>query len=183
MATARVDLNQASEVLERAVQILGDKLSVVLRNRVAKRLKLIIVRRSPVGYPSVDPQSGYRKAGTKHPGQFRAGNLLSEGAPLFQDLPDQPSYPIPGPVDIEAELSGFQTPNTPLFIANAVADDGRDSSYAASLEAGRRYNTELGRMMGSEAAPEGIYAPAVEELAGQAGEIEAEAIAEIEALL
>lgn len=183
MPSTRVSINQAPGLLERAVTVLGDKLSVVLRNLVAKRLTLIIIRRSPVGYPSVNRETGYRKKGTRHPGQFRAGHLLSEGAPLFQDLPDQPSYPIPGAAEIDADLSTMQTPNAPLFISNAVADDGRDSSYAASLEAGRRYNEALGRMLGSEAAPEGIYGPAIEELADHAGQIEAQAVAEIEALL
>lgn len=179
MATVRIDLDQAAAVLGRVTTLITDKLSVTLRNLVAKRLKVIAIRRSPVGFPSV----ATGKKGTKHPGQFRAGHILSEGEPVYEDLPDLPSYPVQGPVDVEAEVSRFQTPQLPIFMANAVADDDRDSGYSASLEAGRRYNEALGRMLGSEAAPEGIYGPSIEELQGDRATIERQAIEAIEAML
>lgn len=153
--------------LIKAVTTLGATLGL----EVLRVLHREIVTRSPVGHPAVD----------LHPGKFRASNTPSVGAPVFAQLPDLPSYFIPGAEAIDA-LFGRIEPDMPLYEANAAASDGRNTSYASILEGGRRPDKN-GRMIGSLQAEDGVYEPSVEATAAQSAIIAAAAIRRTEQLI
>ena len=111
-------------------------------------------------------------AGDPHPGKYRASQTFTADPGEFKDLPDMPSYGIPGDDEVLAVLAA--TPiEDPVYAGNRVpGSDTRPDSYAPSLEAGH-----------SPQAPEGVYEPTVEEVGGRLEDIGQAAVTKIEAMI
>ncbi len=134
-----------------------------IRERVSLAVWHELPSRSPVGSAS---------EGDPHPGKYRASHGFSADPDYFKDLPDLPSYGIPGDDEVLAVLA--QTPiEDPVYAGNAVrGSEKREGTYSPALEAGR-----------SPQAEEGIYGPTVADVGGQLEEIGATAVAKAEAAI
>ena len=114
------------------------------------------VRNYPVGHAGSKKQ----RQTSPHPGKARASNAVSAGAPEYADLPDRPTYPVPGEADAEAGVAGLRFADE-VWVSNDAKNSRSGYNYPQVLEGGRREVN--GRSVGSEQAPDGIYKPIQEE--------------------
>lgn len=173
MSKRTIRIDQFPAELQRLIAVLIPTLGHELAMAVMLYLHRNIVKASPVGDPRVD----------QHPGKYRASHTVSAGRPVFRDLPDQPSYPIPG--DPEAIAGMRQSkPGQDLFVATDARSDGAERGYSGFLEGGRRQysrvSTQMAMWIGSEQASEGVYEPSVATTAGQRDTIASAAIRQTE---
>lgn len=169
MPTTVTDLKEFpaefTEFILRLVPLLGLEVS----KEVVRQLWLEVGETSPIGHPLQD----------RHPGKYQLSWTVGVGELSFKQLPDLPGYPRLSAPEADDALAGAE-PGMSLYIGNAAADDRRpDSSYSASLEAGRR--TVNGREYGSLQAPHGIAGPAVAVVYSKRDTITAKAIEATEA--
>lgn len=166
-----IEIAELPEALQKVVGELIPELGLQLSKATMRALQRTIVETSPVEHPGTG----------RHPGKYRASHVISPRQPAFVDLPDAPSYPIPGELEADAQMAGA-LPGDDLYIATHAVSDGdlHDRGYSDILEGGRvqysRVRTHTTMWMGSEQAPEGVYYPAVKVVAELHATIEAEAI-------
>ena len=83
------------------------------------------------------------------------GRVTRNGPSTHKPAKGEGSYSTAGKTEVKTALAGLVLNDT-LFWRNNVA-------HASILEGGRRFSPTLGRMIGSEQAPDGFLRPAIEE--------------------
>lgn len=99
--------------------------------------------------PGTPVATGFHRSG---------GRARLNGAPTFRAVEGRPFYPVPGTDQIDRALAG-------LKLGDVIHWRNRGRA-AGVLEGGRRFSTRLGRMVGSNQAPDGFLHLAIDE-AGQ----------------
>jgi hypothetical protein len=117
-------------------------------------------------------------ATSPHPGKSAASHKASTGRPAFANLPDQSAYPRLGITEVLPASNRMRQTEESGYITWAARTDGARRGYTDILEMGRHVDS-LGRMAGSEQAPEGVYGPSLERLAARAGAIITKAISAV----
>ena len=89
-------------------------------------------------------------------GEARSGGRVALNAdPSFRPPDEAPFYPIMGDDEIDAALAGMQLGDA-IHWRNRVP-------YSGVLEGGRRFSSALGRMVGSNQAPDGFLGHSIDE--------------------